>query len=114
MFEDFITYARTDRYNLMCSLFANDKIQPDYEDDKISIGDRSIPKNATIKALKSLSATLNFIDILLKLFDKNYDARCIAYITATKYMFKRIPQTRSKPLTPRQKVQKFMIDIDDG
>ena len=45
MFEDFITHVRTDRYNLMCSLFANDKIQPDYEDDKISIGDRSIPKN---------------------------------------------------------------------
>ena len=25
MFEDFITHARTDRYNLMCSLVAHDK-----------------------------------------------------------------------------------------
>ena len=30
MFEYFITHARTDRYNLMCSLVAYDKIQPAY------------------------------------------------------------------------------------
>ena len=28
MFEDFITHARTYRYNLMCSLVAHDKIRP--------------------------------------------------------------------------------------
>ena len=28
--EDFITQARTDRYNLMCSLVAYDRLQPDY------------------------------------------------------------------------------------
>ena len=27
LFEDFITHARTDRYNIMCSLVANDKNQ---------------------------------------------------------------------------------------
>ena len=32
-FEDFITQAITDRYNLMCSLVAYDKIQPDYKDN---------------------------------------------------------------------------------
>ena len=32
LFDDFITHARTDRYNLMCSLFAHDKKQPDRED----------------------------------------------------------------------------------
>ena len=67
MFEDFITHARSDRYNLMCSLVAYDKIQPYYEDDEISIGDRSIPKNATTEVLKSLGATLNFIDIWITL-----------------------------------------------
>ena len=40
MFEDFRTHARTERYNLMCSLVAHDKIQPAYEDYDISIGDR--------------------------------------------------------------------------
>ena len=29
-FEYFITHARTDRYNLLCSIFAHDKIQPSY------------------------------------------------------------------------------------
>ena len=29
-FETFITHARSDRYNLMCSLVAHDKIQPAY------------------------------------------------------------------------------------
>ena len=53
-FEDFITQARTDRYNLISSLVANHKIQPDYEDDEISIRDRSIPNDATPKALEEL------------------------------------------------------------
>ena len=48
-FEDFITQARTDQYNLMCSLVAHDRLQLDYKDDEISIGDREIPNDATIK-----------------------------------------------------------------
>ena len=52
MFEDFITHARTYRYNIRCYLVAHDKIQPAYDDDEISIGYRSTPKDATTKALK--------------------------------------------------------------
>ena len=77
IFEDFITHARTDRYNLMCYLVAHDKMQPNYEDYESSIGDISIPKYATIKSLKALGATLNFIDIWNKLLIDNYDARCV-------------------------------------
>ena len=43
IFEYFITHSGTDRYNLMCSLVAHDKIQPNDENDESSIGDRSIP-----------------------------------------------------------------------
>ena len=50
-----------------------------------------------------MGSTLNFIDIWLKLFEDNYDARCVAYITATKEMFNQIPQTVVKSLTPKQK-----------
>ena len=39
-FEDFITQARTDRYDIMCSLVAHDRLQLDYKDDESSIGDR--------------------------------------------------------------------------
>ena len=51
LFEYFITNSRTDRYNIMCSLFAHDKKIPAYEDYEISIGDRIIPENATTEAL---------------------------------------------------------------
>ena len=32
-FEDFITQARTDQYNLMCSLVDHDRLKLDYKDD---------------------------------------------------------------------------------
>ena len=48
-FEDFITQARTDRYDLMCFLVAHDRLQLDYKYDESSIGGREIPDNATIK-----------------------------------------------------------------
>ena len=51
LFEDFITHARTDRNNLMCSLVARDKKQPSYEDDESSLGDRLEPNNATTEPL---------------------------------------------------------------
>ena len=69
MFEYFITHAISDRYDFMCSLVAHDKIKTAYEYDESSIGDRSIPKNATTEALEALGATINFIDIWLKLFE---------------------------------------------
>ena len=39
-FEDFITQARTDRYNLICYLVSHDKMQPYYEHDESSLGNR--------------------------------------------------------------------------
>ena len=101
-FEDFITQARTYRYNLMRSLVAHDKLQPDYKDDEISIGDRSITNIATPKALEALDATIDFIDIWLKLFLENYEARCAAYINAMKETFKQIPLIMKKTLTPKK------------
>ena len=68
----------------MCSLVAHDKIQPDYEDDWRSIGERSITKNTTTESLKALGATINFINVWLKPFEENYDAKCVACITALK------------------------------
>ena len=47
----------------MCSLVVHDRLQTDYKDYESSIGDREIPNNATVKDLKSLGATFDFIDI---------------------------------------------------
>ena len=89
-------------------------MQPDYEDDEISLGDRSIPKDATPKALTALGATINFIDIWLKLFLENYSARCDAYANAMIEMFKQIHLTMKKALTSKQIVRKLMTDIGGG
>ena len=47
----------------MCSLVAHDRMQDHKQDYESSIVDRVIPNDATVKALKSLGATFNFIDI---------------------------------------------------
>ena len=92
LFEDFITHARTDEYNLLCSLVAHDKQKHAYEEDERSIGNRLITKYATKEALEGLGATLNFIEIWLKLPEENYDARHVSYSTDTKEMFKKYLQ----------------------
>ena len=45
--------------------------------------------------------------------EENYDARRVAYITDMKEMFKQIPLTMIKTLTPK-KVHKLMIEIGGG
>ena len=98
----------------MCSLVPHDKLQLDCKDDEISIGDRSIPDNATTKALEALGATTNFIDIWLKLLRENIFARSEAYINAVKDMFMQIPQNVEIAISPKQKIQKLMTDIGGG
>ena len=104
MFEYFITHARTYRYNIMCYLVEHDKMQRDYEDDERSLGDSSITKDTKTKSLTELGATLNFIDLWLKLFIGDYSARCDEYVNAMKEMFKQIHLTIKKALTLKQKV----------
>ena len=48
-FEDFITQARTDRYNIMCSLVSHDRSKNYDKDNESSIGDKAIPNDATVK-----------------------------------------------------------------
>ena len=113
-FEDFITQARTDRYNIMCSLVSHDRLQTDYKDDEISIGNRSIPNDATVKELKSLGTTFHFIGIWLQLLRENYFAQSESYSIAIEEMFKQIPQNFEKAITSREKNQKLMKDIGGG
>ena len=46
--------------------------------------------------------------------DDNYDAIRVAYITAMKDMFKKIPTTITKPLSLKRKFQKLMTEIGGG
>ena len=113
-FEGFITQARTDRYNIMCYLVAHDRMKDNKQDDESSIRDRVIPNDATVKALKSLGATFNFIDIWLHNFRENHFDRSESYRVAMVKMFKTIPQNVENPLTPREKNKKLITDIGGG
>ena len=58
-----------------------------------------------------MGAIFNFIDICLKLSDKNYDAIRVAYITAMKEMLRQIPTNMMKPLSQRKKPQKLITEL---
>ena len=89
----------------MCSLVAHDRLQDNEQDDESILGDREITKDATVKALNSLGATFNFIDIWLHNFRHNYFERSVSYTAAMVEMFKTIPQNVGKPLTSREKIK---------
>ena len=71
--------------------------------------DRAIPNYATVKEIKSLGATFNFIDIWLHLLHENYLTRSESYSITMKEMFKQIPQNVEKALNSREK----KLKIDD-
>ena len=98
----------------MCCLVAHDRLQIYYKYDEIGIGKRAIPDNATTKTLEALGATINFIDIWLKLFREILNSRCDAYINDMKYMFRQITQIIKIAYTPKQKDQKLMTDTGGG
>ena len=50
----------------------------------------------------------------LKLLEDNYEVRCGMYNKYMKDMFKQITTTITKALSPKQKVQKLMIEIGGG
>ena len=66
---------------------------------KRRIGDRVIPNDAKVKALKLLGATFNFIDTWLHNFRKNYFSRSESYSIAMEKMFKLKYQNVEKSLT---------------
>ena len=87
--------------------------QPDYEDEEISIGDRLIPKNATTETLKALGDTINFIEILLKRLEENYEIICGMYNKTIRKVFKQIPAKMTKSLS-KTNFQKTMTEISGG
>ena len=79
LFEGFIRNTRTDRYNIMFSIFAHEKKHQSSCDDGSIGGGCSLPSNSTIEALDSLSATIDFIDFWLEALEHNSIERCNFY-----------------------------------
>ena len=69
-----------------------------------------IPKNVTTESLEELCATLNFIDIWIKLSEENYEIRSGMYNKAMKEMFKQITLTMIKAITPKISSETYDIN----
>ena len=65
-----------------------------------------MPNDATVKQLKSLGVTFNFIYIWLNFLHTNHCARGESYSNAMEEMFKQIPQNVGKALTSSEKKTK--------
>ena len=61
VFEEFIRNARTDRYNIMCYIDANEKENPSEYYYGSRGGGYPLTLTSTTEALVSLSGTINFI-----------------------------------------------------
>ena len=68
----------------------------------------------TIKALEALGDTLNSVENWLKLLDHTCEVRCGMYNNAMEEIFKQIPITMTKALTPKRKFRKLVTEIGGG
>ena len=101
LFEGFIKNARTDIYNIICSIDAHEKINPSGHYDGSSGGGYPLPSNSTIEALVSLIETIYFISCWLQALEHNFLERCRMYIYAMKQLFLKIPVELPKPSSPK-------------
>ena len=85
MFEAFIINARTDRYNLMCSIDAHEN-NPSEHDDGSSSGGYPIPLNTITEVLYSLIETINFFGCWMQALEQNLLELCNMYILNEKYV----------------------------
>ena len=84
LFEGFIINARTDRYNIICSVDAYEREHQSYScDDGRSGGGCPLPTNSMTEALVSLGATIDLIGCWLKALENNFLECCNLY---THYM----------------------------
>ena len=72
LFEGFIINEITDRYNIMCSIYAYERENKSTScDDGRSGGGCSLRTNSTTEALELIGATIYFIGCCLKVLDHN-------------------------------------------
>ena len=66
VFKEFIRNERTDRYNIMCYIYAHEKEHQSSCDDGSSGGGFPLPLNSTTEALVLLGTAIDFIGCCLK------------------------------------------------
>ena len=80
LFEVFVRNARTDRYNIMCSIDAHEKEHQSSFDYSSSGEGCPLPSNSTIEALDFLGTTIDFIGCWIKSLEHNFIERFNMYV----------------------------------
>ena len=62
LFENYFVMARQDKYDLVCVLYAYDKITDKTKNSSDFNGGHPLPKYSKVKPLKFLCIIINFID----------------------------------------------------
>ena len=103
VFKVFIRNARTDRYNIMCSIDEHEKYHWSSCDYGSSGGVFPLPSNSTAEALYLLGTTIYFIGCWLKALEHNFIERCHMYLFNMKKLFQKNPVELPKQPSPRKK-----------
>ena len=115
VFEGFIINARTDRYNIMCSIDAYEKEhQLSSCDDGISGGGCPLTTTSMTEALESLGATIDFIGCWLKALEHNFLERCNLYTRYMEELFHKIPGKLPNKPSPKEKRKSLLHAIGGG
>ena len=91
-FEGLILNAITDRYNIMCYIFTNEREpQSSICDDGRISGGCPLSTTSTTEALASLGATIYVIGCWLKSLEHNFLERSNLYTNYLEELFHKIP-----------------------
>ena len=114
MFEVFIRNARTDRYNIMCSIYEYEKEYQSSCDDVISGGGCPLPSHSTTEALDLLGATIGFIGFWIKALEHNFIKRCNMYLFNMNKLIQKTPVELPKQPSPKEKRESLLHAFSGG
>ena len=112
LFKGFIINARTDRYNIVCSIGAHEKEHQSSCGDVRSGGGCTLPSNSTTEVLVLLGATIYFISCWLKALEQYFIELCHMYIFNMKKLFQKIPVEIPKQPSPKKNSNRYYILLE--
>ena len=90
-FEDYFKTGRNDRYELMCDVYAYDRMHTSGPGNGTIGGDRLFSTTPSIDSLEPIGNTINLIDNWIQCFEDNYGERTGLHKKNTRYLFQKTP-----------------------
>ena len=113
-FQGFIRNARTDRYNIMCSIDTHEKEHQSSCDYGSGGGGYPLPSNSTTYVLDFLGETIDFISCGIKALEQFFTELCNIYVFNMGKLFQKILVELPKQPIPKKKSQSLLHAIGGG